>query len=320
MKHLAVALLSFALLAAPVAAEAQPEKVYRIGLLAWEDCPTTSPYHQALRELGYVEGRNLSVICRTAQRRDDGLVAAARELVQLGVDVIAALTHPAARAARQATNTVPIVMVASGDPVGAGLVASLARPGGNVTGLTYYATELTAKRLDLLRETVPGITRIGVLQNPVVSYLPFLDDTRKAAERLGLGLQVEAVNVPEDVSKAFRAFAQAGVQAVFVLPDLLLSSEAKQIAKLGLTHKLPTMAWGPWFAQAGCLITYSGDYRNMMRRAADLTVKILQGANPAQLPVEQPTTFLLAINLKTAKALGLTIPPSVLARADEVIQ
>jgi putative ABC transport system substrate-binding protein len=315
-------ILTIALLAAPLAAEAQPAgKTYRVGVLAWADCPTKdSSYLQGLREMGYVEGGNLALTCRTAQRRYDALEPAARELVQVGVDVIAALNHPAARAAHQATKSIPIVMVASGDPVSAGLVASLGRPGGNVTGLTYYATELTAKRLQLLKDLLPTLTRVGVLHNPAVTYLPFLNDTQTAAEKLGLRLQVAAINAPGELSPAFRAFAQGGVQAVFVLPDLLLSAEARQIAELALRHSLPTMSWGTWFTEAGCLISYSGDYRDMFRRAAVYTDRILKGAKPADLPVEQPAKFILAVNLRTAKALGLTIPPSVLARADEVIQ
>jgi putative ABC transport system substrate-binding protein len=314
--------LGLVLLAAPLAAWAQqPGKVYRVGFLTWADCLTQdSPYLQGLRELGYVEGRNLALTCRSAHRSYDDLLPAARELVQLGVDVIAAPNHPAARAAREATSSVPIVMVASGDPVGAGLVASLGRPGGNVTGLTYYATELTAKRLEVFKEVVPRINRVGVLHNPVVAYLPFLEDTRAAAAKLGLTLQITAINEPADLPRAFSGFARGGAEAVFVLPDLLLSAEARQIAELALKHRLPSMAWGTWFAQAGCLVTYSGDYRDMFRRAAVFTDKILKGAKPADLPVEQPTKFELVINMKTAKALKLTIPPSVLARADQVIE
>jgi putative tryptophan/tyrosine transport system substrate-binding protein len=314
--------LTLSLIAGPLASEAQQAaKVYRVGVLVWGDCPARdTPYLQALRELGYVEGGNLTLTCRTAQRRYDALATAARELVQAGVDVIAALNHPAARAAREATSSVPIVMVASGDPVAAGLVASLGRPGGNVTGLTYYATELTAKRLELLKEAVPGLTRLGVLHNPALAYLPFLDDTHAAAKRFGVGLQIAAVSEHDDLNRAFQTFARTGVQAVFILPDLWLSAEARQIAELALRHRLPTMSWGSWFAHAGCLITYSGDYRNMFKRAALFTDRILKGTKPADLPVEQPTKFELVINMKTAKALGHTIPQSLLLRADQVIE
>lgn len=240
--------------------------------------------------------------------------------MQAGVDVIAALNHPAAGAAREATSRVPIVMVASGDPVAAGLVTSLGRPGGNVTGLTYYATELTAKRLELLKEAVAGLTKVGVLHNPALASLPFLDDTRAAARSFGFELRVAAVSERDDLPRAFQTFAQGGVEAVFVLPDLLLSAEARQIAELALRQRLPTMSWGSWFADAGCLISYSGDYRNMFKRAAVFTDRILKGEKPADLPIEQPTKFELVINTKTAKALGLTIPQSLLLRADRVIE
>jgi putative ABC transport system substrate-binding protein len=284
--------LSFSLITGFFVSEAQQAaKAYRVGVLAWADCPARdTPYLQALRELGYVEGRNLTIICRTARRRYDALAQAARELVQAGIDVIAALNHPAARAAREATSSVPIVMVASGDPVAAGLVTSLGRPGGNVTGLTYYATELTAKRLELLKEAVAGLTKVGVLHNPALAYLPFLDDTRTAARRLGIELRVAAVSERDDLPRAFQTFAQSGVEAVFVLPDLLLSAEARQIAELALRQRLPTMSWGSWFAHVGCLISYSGDYRNMFKRAAVFTDRILKGAKPADLPIEQPTS------------------------------
>jgi putative ABC transport system substrate-binding protein len=313
--------LAVSMFLAPLAAGAPPGRVYRIGILAWATCPAAdSPYLQALHELGYVEGRNLMIVCRSAERQYDSLLPTARELVKLNVDLIAALNHPSARAAKEATAVIPIVMVASGDPVSAGLVASLGRPGGNVTGLTYYATELTAKRLELLKEALPGLRRVGVLNNPALSYLPFLSDAQAASKVLGLQLQVADVTEPGDIPRAFATFAHDLAEAVFVLPDLLLSAEAGQIAQLGLKHRLPTEAWGPWFAQVGCLLTYSGDYRNMFRRAADYTDKILKGTKPADLPVEQPTKFELVLNMKTAKALGLTIPQSLLLRADQIIE
>ena len=321
--RLVIFAFTLGLIATTFTVEAQQVgKMYRVGYLAWGNCPTieNSEYLQALRELDYVEGRNLTFICRTAKHRYDALVPAARELVQLGVDVVAALSHPAARAARAATSSVPIVMIASGDPVGSGLVASLGHPGWNVTGLTYYATELTAKRLQLLKEAVPQMTRVGVLHNPAVAYLAFLEDTRTGAKRLGLKLQVAVINEPEDLPRAFQAFVHGEVGGVFVLPDLLLSDEARQIAELALRYKLPTMAWGTWFAEAGCLISYSAKYGNMSRRLAILTDKILKGAKPADIPVEQPTRFDLVVNLNTAKVLGIAIPRSLLLQADQVIR
>jgi putative ABC transport system substrate-binding protein len=308
----------------PLATHAQQQARkanFRIGIVAWGDCPTSdSPYLARLRELGYVAEKKLVVECRSAQHHYDALLPAARELVERKVDLIFAFSHPAGKAAREATAEIPIVMVASGDPVSAGLVASLAHPGGNVTGLTYYITELTAKRLELLRETLPGLSQVGVLNNPALSYLPFLTDAQAGAKFLGLQLQVVDVAEPNDLPGAFLRFAQQGAEAVFVLPDLVLSDEADQIAQLALAHRLPTLAWGTWFARAGCLITYSADYSGLEQRAAVYTDKILKGANPGDLPVEQPTTFELVINLKTAKALGITIPPSIMVRADEVIE
>jgi len=309
-------------LATPVGAETeQAGKVFHIGELVFGVCPgSDATFHGAMRDVGYIEGRNVVFECRSANEDYDRLPQAATELALHKVDVIVALNHPAARAAHQATKTIPIVMVASGDPVGAGLVASLRQPGGNVTGLSYYATELTAKRLELLKELIPTTRRIAALSNPALAYLPFPQDTKAAGQRLGIEANFVEVRDVHDLDSAFEAMARERPDAVFILPDLMLGRQAKRIAELALTHRLPTMSWGRWFVSAGGLVAYAADYKAMERRAADYVDKILRGAKPADLPVEQPTNFELVINLKTAKALGLAIPQSLLLRADQLIE
>jgi putative ABC transport system substrate-binding protein len=211
-------------------------------------------------------------------------------------------------------------MIASGDPVASGLVNSLARPGGNVTGLSYYATELTGKRLEFLRDMVPSISVIGVPANPAVAYLPFEEDTRRAAATLGLRVAIHQVCKAADLKDAFADMATEGVDAVFILPDLMLSTEAKQIAELALHHRLPTMAWGGWFTKAGGLMAYSAEYANMSRSLASYVDKIVKGAKPGDLPIDQPTRFVLSINLNTAKALDIEVPRGVAVRAEELIE
>jgi putative ABC transport system substrate-binding protein len=273
-----------------------------------------------LRDLGRIPGENITIECRSAGKQYDGLATATAELVRLPVDVIVSESQPAGHMARSITKTVPIVTILSGDPVGSGLVQSLSMPGGNLTGLTYYATELTAKRLELLQEIVPGISSIGVLANPVVSYLPFEEDTRQAAQALGLALVVRQVREPGELDKAIHQMKAEGAQAVFVLPDLMFAHEAKRIADLAVAERLPLMAWGGWFTEAGGLMAYSADYATLVRRLAVYVDKILKGAQPGNLPVEQPDRFELSVNLHTARTLGLTIPPEFLARADKVVE
>jgi putative ABC transport system substrate-binding protein len=265
-----------------------------------------------LRDLGRIPGENITIECRSAGKQYDGLATATAELVRLPVDVIVSESQPAGHMARSITKTVPIVTILSGDPVGSGLVQSLSMPGGNLTGLTYYATELTAKRLELLQEIVPGISSIGVLANPVVSYLPFEEDTRQAAQALGLALVVRQVREPGELDKAIHQMKAEGAQAVFVLPDLMFAHEAKRIADLAVAERLPLMAWGGWFTEAGGLMAYSADYATLVRRLAVYVDKILKGAQPGNLPVEQPDRFELSVNLHTARTLGLTIPPEFL--------
>jgi putative tryptophan/tyrosine transport system substrate-binding protein len=273
-----------------------------------------------LRDLGYVPGTSVVIDCRSAGGRYERLPTAAAALVDLNVDVIVANSQPTAQAAHDATQKIPIVMIASGDPVASGLVKSLDRPGGNVTGLTYYATELTAKRLELLREAVPNLTRIGVLANPVVAYLPFENDTLRAAAALGLGVVIDHVSEPADIDSAIEKMPGEGVGAVFVLPDLMLADQAERIGRVALLHRLPTMAWGSWFTKAGCLMAYSAEYPNMTRSLADFVDKILKGAKPGDLPIDQPYLFRLSINPNTARVLGITLSPSFVDRVDDEIE
>jgi putative ABC transport system substrate-binding protein len=298
----------------------------RIGVLSWAPCDEawmvdlSGPFMRGLGELGYNPGENVTIECRSAGRRYEGLAMAAADLVRLPLDVVVGDSEPVAHAAREATATIPIVMVISGDPVDGGLAHSLAKPGGNLTGVTYYATELTAKRLELLKELLPEVASVGILANPNVSYMPFEEDAKRAADRLGIAARVHQVSEPADLKGAFSQMKAEGAQAVFVLPDLMLAGEASRIAELGLEHGLPTMAWGGWFTQLGCLMAYSSDYGAMSHRLAFYVDRILKGAKPGDLPIEQPTTFRLSINLKTAEALGVEVPQGILLLADEVIE
>jgi putative tryptophan/tyrosine transport system substrate-binding protein len=291
----------------------------QIGLLAWSDCDEPLLL-RGLEELGYRPGETITIECRSAARSYDALSNAAAELVALGVDVIVGLSQPAGKAAHDATASIPIVSIISGDPVAAGLVESLAEPGGNLTGLSYYANELTEKRLELLKEAVPDLATVDVLANPVVSYLPFEDDALRAGERLGLAMRIHHVSVPADLDRAFAAMTPAGAQAVFVLPDMMLASEAPRIASLAIQRRLPTMAWADWYTADGCLMAYSAQYDDLVHRLAYYVDRILKGTKPGDLPIEQPTRFELSINLKTAAALGIEVPRALLLRADEVIE
>ncbi|RWP38966.1 MAG: ABC transporter substrate-binding protein [Mesorhizobium sp.] len=312
---------------AVAAAQQSPAQMPRIGLIAWWPCdmPYTGEssefgsFMRGLRELGQTLSE-LSFECRSASKHDSGLAAAAADLVQLPVDVIVTTSQPAAHAAHEATDVIPIVTIISGNPVAAGLASSLAKPGGNLTGVSYYATELAAKRLELLMEAIPELTTVGVLANPVVNYLPFEEDAKSAAHQLGVALNIQQVSDPDELDAAFSRMEAAGAQAVFVLPDLMLSSLSPQIAALAIEHRLPTMSWGPWFTEAGCLMAYSADYSGMGHRLAFYVDRILKGSEAGDLPIEQPTKFELSINLKTANALGIDLPQTVLVMADEVIE
>ena len=312
------------LVAAPSVGRAQPAaKMPRVGVLTWEVCPgQESVFGVALRDLGYAWGRTIHVLCRSGEGDHGRLAEAASALAAQKVDVIAALTHVTAHAAHQATRSVPIVMITSGDPVATGLVASLGRPGGNVTGVTYYAAELVEKRLQLLKEMVPTATRIAALGNPESDHVfgVYRADAQRAARALGLQLTLVDVSQPRDLDQRFEALVKGGAQGLLVLTDPMLSAQARRIAELAAQHRLPAIYWARSFVEAGGLAAYSADYDDLIRRATSYVDKILKGTKPAELPVEQPTRFQLVINLKTAKSLGLTLPPSVLLQADQLIQ
>jgi ABC-type uncharacterized transport system substrate-binding protein len=320
-----VALLILVVLTAPLAAEAQQaRKTAHIGILSsgqTRSSPLYEAFERRLRELGYTDGRNATIEFRGADGRPARIVELTKELVRLKIDVLlTAGGEVALRAAKEATGTIPIVMVAvDTDPVAGGYVASLAHPGGNMTGVVLQQIDLTAKRLELLKEAVPRATRVAVLWDASAA------DQLKAAEAterpLGLQLQsVELRNPPYDFEGAFRTMSQGHADALFVLTTPLIFRERARIAGYAAKNRLPTAFAFREHVDAGGLLSYGVNFSDMFRRAAEYVDRILKGANPADLPVEQPTKFELVINLKTAKALGLTIPPSLLLRADEVIQ
>jgi putative ABC transport system substrate-binding protein len=321
-----VGALAVSLLAAPLAAGAQaPPKVPRIGFLSARSS-TDKPdflegFRQALRELGYVEGQTIAIESRFAEGRTERLPALAAELVRLKVDVIVTAAPPAPEAAKQATSTIPIVFAVAADPVAEGLVASLARPGGNITGLASISGEVVGKQFELLKEVVPKISRVAVLQNPSSQVHPHtLRQAEGAARTLGVQLQIVQARTPLEIDAAFAAMHSQRAGGVLVLRDPLFLDHRNQIAALAAKSRLPAVYGFREDAEAGGLMAYGANVPLMFRRAATYVDKILKGAKPADLPVEQPTKFELVINLKTAKALGLTIPPSLLQRADEVIQ
>jgi ABC-type uncharacterized transport system substrate-binding protein len=321
-----LALLALALLAAPLVAEAQPAgKVYRIGFLGAASPSGTyahlvEAFRQGLRDLGYVEGKNVAIEYRWAEDRYDRLPALAAELARLKVDLIVTHGTAGSRAAKQATTTIPIVMTVSGDAVATGLVASIARPGGNLTGSNFFYPELNAKRMELLKEVVPRARRMAAFANPDNPAVPgALRAMELMAQSLKMDLQVVEVRGPDEFPGAFSAMAKRRVDAVVVLDDAMLIASAQQVADLAAKNRLPAIGFRE-YADAGGLIAYGVNFPEIWRRSAIFVDKILKGAKPADLPVEQPTKFELVINLRTAKALGLTIPQSVLQRADEVMQ
>ena len=305
-------------------AQSSTTQLPRVGYLAWSSCEWLSnldePFLRGLVDLGYKPGETIMIECRSANGHNEGLVTAAAELVGLRVDVIVSSSEPAARAIYGVTKTIPIVSIFSGDPIAAGMANSLAQPGGNVTGVSYYATELTGKRLDLLKKAVPELTRVDVLSNPDVSYFPFDKDTKQAAQRLGIAVRVHHVREPTDIDKAFTVMKAENAQAVFVLPDLILGHEGSRIAALAIEQRLPTMAWGYWYANQGCLLAYSAWYPDLDYRLAFYIDRILKGAIPGELPIEQPTKYVFSINLKTAETLGLKLPQTLLLQADNFIE
>jgi ABC-type uncharacterized transport system substrate-binding protein len=318
--------LILALIAAPRSARAQePGKIPRIGYVfarvSSEDQHIWEAARQGLRDLGYVEGQNIALEVRWAEGRYERLPALIAELVRLNVDVLVVGTTPGALAAKRATRTIPVVMYAVGDPVGSGLVASLARPGGNLTGLSLFNKEVSGKRLELLKETLPGISRVAVLTNPGNPiHAVFWTETQAAARVLGLQLQAIEVRRPEDFDPAVAAATRDRAEALLVFDDSLTLGYRTRLVALAAARRLPTMYGLREFADAGGLLSYGPSNLAMYRRTATFVDKVLKGAKPADLPVEQPTTFELVVNLKAAKALGLRFPPSVLARADQIIE
>jgi len=321
-----IILLTMALLAAPLAAEAQaPAKVPRIGFLTARS-PTDLPHHleafrQGLRELGYVEGQTIAIEYRFGEGRPERLPGLAAELVGLKVDLIVTGAPPAPEAAKQATSTIPIVVAVTGDLVAEGLVASIARPGGNITGLAAMSPELVGKQLELLKEIAPEVSRVAILQNPNNHAHPsVLQQAEGAARALGVQLHILPARTAPEIEAAFAEVRRQRAGGLLVLRDGVFFSRRTQIAALAAKGRLPAIYGIREEAEAGGLMAYGASLPHMFRRAATYVDKILKGAKPADLPVEQPTRFELVINLWTARALGLTIPRSVLSLADEVIQ
>jgi putative ABC transport system substrate-binding protein len=314
------------LLAVPLGAPAQqPGKLYRIGMLetiaASLNSVNLQAFHQELKVLGYVEGQNLAVDYRSADGRAERFPELAAELVRLRVDLIVTRGTPAAIAAKKATGTIPIVMAASGDPIGTGLVPSLARPGGNVTGLSSLTPEMAGKRLELLRAAFPTFSRVALLWNPSnPAATNAWREAEAAARALGVMQSSLEVRKTADIGPAFEAARKEGANVLVVVQDALTQNHHRQIVDLAKRHRLPDVYASREFVEAGGLMSYGPSYPDLYRRAAIYIDKIFKGVRPGDLPVEQPTKFELAINLKTAKALGLTIPPSVLLRADSVIE
>jgi putative ABC transport system substrate-binding protein len=303
----------------------QPKKVPRIGLLTVNPpqaiATRLEAFRRGLRDLGYVEGQNIVIEWRSADGKVERMPELVAELVRLNVDVIVTGGPAATRPAKEATGTIPIVMGFDSDPVGNGFVASLARPGGNITGLSSLYREISGKRLELLKEIVPGLSRVAVIGS---SFEPgnaqTLRDTELAAGALGVQLQYLEVQNPKDIESVFRAASKVRADAVLVLVSPVLDSQRTQIAQLAVKSRLPVIHPQPEYVETGGLVTYGVSISDLFRRAATYVDKILKGTKPAELPIEQPTKFEFIVNLKAARQIGLTIPPNVLARADRVIK
>lgn len=308
-------------------AAAQPAgKVPRIGYLSPSSHSDPSiqrrleAFRQGLRDLGYVEGQNIAIESRWTEGKDDRLPVLAADLVRSKVDVIVASGGAATRAVQLTTRTIPIVMSTVNDPVGSGLVASLARPGGNVTGLTIMSPDLAGKQLQLLKEVLPKVSRVALLRNPDnPAGTAMLREAEAAAQALGVRLQMLEAHNPPEIDSAFAAMTRERAGALLILPDALFLTQRSQIAELAAKSRLPSIRQSSAFPEAGGLMSYGANYLDLERRAATFVDKILKGAKPADLPVAQPTEFELVINMRTAKAIGLTIPPALLQRADQII-
>jgi putative tryptophan/tyrosine transport system substrate-binding protein len=326
MKRAAVPsiLVVVVLLVVAVITEAQqPKKVPRIGYLAASSSGENNEeaFRQGLRELGYVEGQNIVIEWRFAQGKPDQVPRNAAELVRLKVDVIVTGGAEDTSAAKAATSSIPIVMTNETDPVGTGLVASLSRPGGNITGLTSLSSELRGKLLELLKETVPQLSQVVALQGPgIQSSAVTLKETEVVAQSLGLKLQSQVVKEPDDLNRAFEAISKAHTEALIVTGGPFATAQRKRIVEFAAKSRLPAIYYRREFVEDGGLMSYNANRNDLARRAATYVDKILKGAKPADLPVEQPMKFEFIINLKAAKQIGLTIPPNVLVRADKVIK
>ena len=316
--------LALAISSAPSLVSAQPTaKVYHVGSLGTREGPNTPSFRQGFRELGYIEGRNLLITYKWSEGKAERFPALAAALVSLKVDVIVASGPPAALAAKGATTTIPIVFTVVGDPVGLGLVASLARPGGNITGFSSLVPEgFTEKQLELFKEMLPKATRIAALRNPTnpLARGSQVFQMARAAEKLGLKIQVLDAQTPDEIDRAFETATQHRAEAMHVGGDPFLGLHRARIIALAAKSKLPTLHFAKTDVEAGALMSFGSSIDDLLRRTAGHVDKILKGAKPADLPVEQPTKYELVINMKTARALGLTVPPSLLLRADQVIE
>ena len=326
MKQLSSILLIVAVAVVAATAQAQqPAKIARIGFLITSSpaaiAPRLDAFRQSLRELGYVEGKSIVIERRHAEGKSDHLPALAAELVRLKVDVIVTSGPTATRPAKEATSTIPIVMTFDDDPVGSGFVASLARPGGNVTGLSTLSPEISGKQLELLKEIVPRLARVAVIgTSSREGTAQSLKELQPAADAFGVKVQYLDIQDPKDIESIFRAASKGRADAILVLQSPVFNSHRAQIADLALKSRLPATYPRREFVEDGGLMSYGVSIFDLDRRAAIYVDKILKGAKPAELPVEQPTKFEFVINLKAAKQIGLTIPPNVLARADKVIK
>ena len=324
-KTIVVFLVSLALVSLHLAQAQQPKKVPRIGHLTPVSLSAMASryeaFRQGLRELSYVEGKNIVIDWRSGDGKLDRLPALAAGLVRLKVDVIVTAGPAATRAAKEATSTIPIVMAQDPDPVGNGFVASLARPGGNITGLSTVAPELSGKRVEILREVVPKLSRVAVLGTSTdPGYAQVIRELELAAKAFGVKLQYLDVLDSKELETAFRVASKGGADGVLVLTSPVFTSQQRQLAEIAVKNHLPTIFSDARYVEAGGLMTYGVSFLDLDRRAAVYVDKILKGAKPADLPVEQPTKFEFIINLRAAKQIGLTIPPNVLARADKVIK
>jgi len=322
---LALAVVLTFVLAAPFVAEAQPAKAVRVGFLSGNPPSDTkdalAAFRAKLRSLGYLEGQNVVIESRYAEGHYDRLPKLAADLVRLDMNVIFAYSTPGTLAAKKATDTIPIVFAGVSDPLVAGIVASLTRPGGNATGVTLDNPELSRKRLSLLKEAVPAASRVGVLVNPDFKASPaMLEETRSAARTLAVDLHVVDARAANDLTKAFETLSAQKADGLVVLADPMFVSQRRRIVELAASHRIPAIYHLRQFVEAGGLMFYGADYVEAFEQGAVLVDKILKGAKPVDLPVEQPWRFALAINLKAAKGLGLTVPPSLLLRASEVSQ